>query len=146
MFDRLETLLAIGGPTMWAILGISIVTMATIIYKLIDFTAARLWSVGRATPARIIRAQTGLRILEISATVAPLLGLLGTVLGMITAFRALAEAGGAPEVTALAGGIWQALATTAAGMVVSIIATVFLGLFDGAVARLQAQSALSGSV
>ncbi|HNW82443.1 MAG TPA: MotA/TolQ/ExbB proton channel family protein [bacterium] len=54
----------------------------------------------------------------IMATVSPLLGLLGTVLGMIKIFTRFTEAGGNPMI--LAGGIWEALITTAAGLIVAI--------------------------
>ena len=68
----------------------------------------------------------GLRALELIATVAPLLGLLGTVLGMIAAFQALQEAGNRADPAMLAGGIWEALLTTAAGMAVAIPASAAL--------------------
>lgn len=54
----------------------------------------------------------------VMATVSPLLGLLGTVLGMIRIFTRFTEAGGNPMI--LAGGIWEALITTAAGLIVAI--------------------------
>lgn len=71
-------------------------------------------------------ARSGLRALELIATIAPLLGLLGTVLGMITAFQALQTTGAQADPTILAGGIWEALLTTAAGMAVAIPAGVAL--------------------
>ena len=54
----------------------------------------------------------------VMATLSPLLGLLGTVLGMIKIFNKFTEAGGNPMI--LAGGIWEALITTAAGLTVAI--------------------------
>lgn len=62
------------------------------------------------------------------ATVAPLMGLLGTVVGMISVFQGVmlqAGEGGAVNAGALAGGIWEAMITTAAGLTVAI--PVFLG-------------------
>jgi biopolymer transport protein ExbB len=60
-----------------------------------------------------------LNLLGTIASVSPLLGLLGTVIGIITAFNAITQAGvGDPR--ALSGGIGQALITTAAGLVVAI--------------------------
>ena len=50
----------------------------------------------------------------------PLLGLLGTVLGMIQTFSRLADTQGALDMTLLADGIWQALLTTAAGLIIAI--------------------------
>jgi biopolymer transport protein ExbB len=61
-----------------------------------------------------------LRFLETVAQAAPMLGLLGTVIGMISAFGELSSKGGAIDPAALAGGIWVALITTAAGLSVAI--------------------------
>ena len=61
-----------------------------------------------------------LRALEVIATLSPLLGLLGTVLGMIQAFQQLAIAGSQVDPALLSGGIWQALLTTALGLAVAI--------------------------
>jgi len=63
--------------------------------------------------------QRGLSVLEVIAVVAPLLGLLGTVWGMIDVFRAI-EVHGVGDAGALAGGIGTALYTTLAGLLVAI--------------------------
>jgi len=60
--------------------------------------------------------------LSTTAAGAPMLGFLGTVVGMIQAFFALASAGTAANITVLSSGIYQALVTTVAGLVVGIIA------------------------
>lgn len=86
----------------------------------------------------LYRAREGLRALELISTIAPLLGLLGTVLGMIAAFRVLQESGNRADPSALAGGIWEALLTTAAGMAVAIPAGVALSWFESIADRLQA--------
>lgn len=86
----------------------------------------------------LFRAREGLRALELIATIAPLLGLLGTVLGMISAFQVLQEAGSRADPSALAGGIWEALLTTAAGMTVAIPAGVALSWLESVVDKLQA--------
>jgi biopolymer transport protein ExbB len=77
-----------------------------------------------------------LRVLNGVATVSPLLGLLGTVLGMIQAFNdiATADAMGKPEL--LAAGIGQALITTASGLTVAIPALIFYMFFLSRVDRL----------
>ncbi|MDJ0932874.1 MAG: MotA/TolQ/ExbB proton channel family protein [Breoghania sp.] len=59
-----------------------------------------------------------------AARVAPLLGLLGTVIGMIQTFSRLSAANGAIDMTMLADGIWQALLTTAAGLLIAIPAVI----------------------
>lgn len=77
-----------------------------------------------------------LRLLEVIATLSPLLGLLGTVLGMIEAFQRLEGAGGGQvDPAVLSGGIWEALLTTAVGLAVAIPATAALSLFERAVER-----------
>jgi len=91
----------------------------------------------RIARAELAQARQGLRALELIATIAPLLGLLGTVLGMIEAFQALQESGARADPAALAGGIWEALLTTAAGMAVAIPAGVALAGFDGLAERVQ---------
>lgn len=62
----------------------------------------------------------GLRPLSTIAQIATLLGLLGTVTGMITAFNVISQQGGMGDPSKLAGGIGQALVTTAAGLIVAI--------------------------
>ncbi len=65
-----------------------------------------------------------LRTLEVLAVVSPLMGLLGTVLGMIESFQSLELAGGSANAAVLAAGIWQALLTTAMGLIVAIPAAI----------------------
>ena len=61
-----------------------------------------------------------LKTIEVIAALAPLLGLLGTVLGMMEAFSAMAAAEGRANASQLSGGIYQALTTTAAGLIIAI--------------------------
>lgn len=91
----------------------------------------------RVARALLAQAQSGLRGLELAATTGPLLGLLGTVTGMIAAFQALQAAGVRADTATLAGGIWEALLTTAAGMAVAIPAQVALTWFESVVDRLR---------
>lgn len=70
------------------------------------------------------------RTLEVIATISPLMGLLGTVVGMVQAFNKVAEYKGQVDPSILAGGIWEALLTTAAGLAVAIPVTVMLHYFD----------------
>ena len=69
-------------------------------------------------------------VLDTSVTLAPLLGLFGTIVGMIKTFNVLGVqgAGGAPEV--VTGGIGEALIATGAGLLIAIIAIVFLNYFN----------------
>lgn len=61
-----------------------------------------------------------LRVIEAVVQAAPMLGLLGTVIGMIEAFGKVSQGGGAADPSALAGGIWIALTTTALGLSIAI--------------------------
>lgn len=74
----------------------------------------------RCARVRIGDLTSGMRVLEVIANLAPLLGLFGTVLGMIEAFRAMEAAGARVDPSLLSGGIWQALLTTAVGLAVAI--------------------------
>lgn len=85
--------------------------------------------------ACLARLTAGLRVLDTIAQVAPLLGLFGTVLGMIEAFRAMQDAGQNVDPSLLAGGIWVALMTTAAGLAVAMPTTAALAWLDGRVER-----------
>lgn len=79
---------------------------------------------------RLHELQKGLRALDTIAQLAPLLGLFGTVLGMIEAFRKLQDAGSAVDPSLLAGGIWVALLTTAAGLALAMPASAVLTWFE----------------
>ena len=187
-FGRLMAFVAMGGPVMWAIALLSVLTVALILWKIMRLLSFGAWSGGRHTaraldlwaagqtaaaiaaltdrgslrarlalaamqaalnPALdqtaaeaetgrvarglLVQARAGARGLELAETIGPLLGLLGTVTGMIAAFQALQEAGSRADPAALAGGIWEALLTTAAGMAVAIPASIALAWFDSVV-------------
>ncbi|MCY4313365.1 MAG: MotA/TolQ/ExbB proton channel family protein [Gammaproteobacteria bacterium] len=80
--------------------------------------------------------RNGFRMLEMIASLSPLLGLLGTVLGMIDAFREMEQSGNRVNPAVLSGGIWEALLTTALGLAVAIVAVVILGFLERRVDRL----------
>lgn len=85
------------------------------------------------------RMEVFLRPLATVATVSPLLGLLGTVVGMIKAFIKIEAHGGNVNASLLAGGIWEALLTTAAGLTVAIPCLLFHNIFQGRVERVESQ-------
>ena len=191
-FAPLLDFLIKGGPSIWAIAVLSVITLALILWKIWDLMLLGAWNGGRAaqealnawqngdaegalrflaarktTRAHLVRtamqahrnpdyddpaaeaettrvakglmarARAGLRPLELIATIAPLLGLLGTVMGMISAFQALQDAGTRADPSMLAGGIWEALLTTAAGMAVAIPASMALTWFESVTDRLR---------
>jgi len=76
------------------------------------------------------RLNQNLHILELAGRMAPLMGLLGTVLGMTEAFKMVSSMKGAVDPSVLASGIWEALITTVAGLSVAIPALVLHHLFE----------------
>lgn len=187
--DLALTFLRDGGPSIWAIAALSVVTLALILWKIWRLALMGAWSRGaarkaidafenghaaqalaqvsgrrgmrshvvaaaitaldrlpeehaREETARIAKrelasARSGLGALELISTIAPLLGLLGTVMGMISAFQALQAAGSNADPSMLAGGIWEALLTTAAGMAVAIPASAALTWFELIIDRMR---------
>ncbi|AVW89898.1 MotA/TolQ/ExbB proton channel family protein [Celeribacter baekdonensis] len=162
---RLSELIDLGGPVVALLIGFSVLALACILWKALVFyvngigaqvsrgfgrdivvqtqTAKRSGRTEADIRARATarmerdfeRAGRGLRLLDIIAQVAPLLGLFGTVLGMITAFQTLQSAGGTADPAVLAGGIWVALVTTAAGLIVAMPTSMALSWFDGCLER-----------
>lgn len=89
----------------------------------------------RVGSAQLVRMETGLRTLAWLGNTAPLLGLFGTITGMIKAFMVIEAAGGKVDAQALAGGIWEAMITTGAGLAVAIPVLFMLHLLEGLVDR-----------
>lgn len=93
---------------------------------------------GRASLAvehELLEATRYLNSLDTVAIVAPMLGLLGTVSGMVSTFQTVAELQGAVNPSVLAGGIWEALLTTAFGLLVAIPAIIGFRYFRSRLIR-----------
>lgn len=86
-----------------------------------------------AGKAEIYHLEKYLGTLATIASIAPMVGFFGTVTGMIRAFMAIQARGGNVDATVLAGGIWEALVTTAAGLVVGILSLIFYNYIQGKV-------------
>jgi biopolymer transport protein ExbB len=84
----------------------------------------------------ISKLEKGLSVLATIAGIAPLLGFLGTVTGMIQAFMRIEDLAGSANPSDLAGGIWEALITTAFGLIVGIPALAFYNYFLSSVKRI----------
>ena len=89
----------------------------------------------RLSDERISYYSSKLNSLQVIAVIAPLLGLLGTVFGMIEAFQQMELAGKNVDPSILSGGIWEALLTTAAGLSVAIPIVIFESYFRNLVDR-----------
>lgn len=84
----------------------------------------------RVGAEQLHRLESYTRGLELAATLAPLLGLLGMVLSMIHVFSVIESSGARVDVSLLAGGIWEALLTTAFGLIVAVPAQAAYFFFD----------------
>lgn len=91
----------------------------------------------RVGNAEVRYLETHLRGLDLVANVGPLLGLLGTVIGMVDAFSKLQEQGSRIDPSQLAGGIWEALLTTAGGLIIAIPALAAYNILDGIIERVR---------
>ena len=80
--------------------------------------------------------------LNVIGNIAPMLGLLGTVIGMLRCFNEISQVTGAVEPQQLAGGIFEALITTCMGLIVAIPTIYFYALFRNRLDELTAQTAL----
>ena len=97
-----------GGPVMWPILILSLVGLSVLVWKALEFRAGNKSSKGLVFVSTIITAE-------------PMLGILGTVTGIMQTFGALNGADGIANPMAATAGIGEALITTAAGLVASLV-------------------------
>ncbi|WP_046758453.1 MotA/TolQ/ExbB proton channel family protein [Kordia jejudonensis] len=81
-------------------------------------------AIENAGTLEVYKLEKNVSILATVAGAAPMIGFLGTVIGMILAFHEMATSGGQAEMGSLAGGIYTAMTTTVAGLIVGIIAYI----------------------
>ncbi|MBP1683095.1 MAG: Biopolymer transport protein [Ignavibacteriaceae bacterium] len=93
-------------------------------------------AIENAGSQEVSKLEKGLSVLASVAGIAPLLGFLGTVTGMIQAFMTIQDLAGAANPSDLAGGIWEALITTAFGLIIGIPAFALYNYFLSAVKKL----------
>ena len=96
---------------------------------------SRKSEISRISSIQIRNLENYLGGLEVIASISPLLGLFGTVLGMIKAFLNLEKAGSQIDPALLAGGIWEALLTTAFGLAIAIPALAAYHLFENKISN-----------
>ena len=97
-----------GGPVMWPILALSVVGLAILVWKAFEIRAGR-------------RGPKGLVVVSTIITAEPMLGILGTVTGIMQTFGALNGADGVANPMSATAGIGEALITTAAGLIASLV-------------------------
>lgn len=131
--ERLQTMLACGrtapvkpepqGPEAAVVFGMMAAAAAGV--RDLGQVASRLGS------EQLQRMERGFRTLGVLGNTAPLLGLFGTITGMIKAFMVIEQAGGRVDAQALAGGIWEAMLTTGVGLAVAIPILLLLHMLEG---------------
>jgi biopolymer transport protein ExbB len=84
----------------------------------------------------VVKLEKGLSVVATAASAAPMLGFLGTVTGMIRAFYNMASAGKQIEIGLLSEGMYQAMVTTVAGLIVGIFALVAYNTLTGMVQKI----------
>jgi biopolymer transport protein ExbB len=94
--------------------------------------------VQRVAGRELQKLESYMRGLEWSGTVSPLLGLLGTVTGMVTAFSKLESGGARVDPSVLAGGIWEALLTTVTGLTIAVPAVAAYYVLDAMIEKIRA--------
>ncbi|MEW6702773.1 MAG: MotA/TolQ/ExbB proton channel family protein [Bacteroidota bacterium] len=105
--------------------------------KKINFGRKRvLESIEAAGKQEISKLERGLSTLATVAGAAPMLGFLGTVIGMISAFMKIQELQGSASPADLAAGIWEALLTTAFGLFVGIPALALYNYFVSRISKI----------
>lgn len=93
-------------------------------------------AIGIALKAELTKIERRIPTLATIAGIAPLFGFLGTVTGMIRAFMTIQRLAGNVDASVLAGGIWEALVTTAFGLAVGIVAHIFYNHLVGRINRI----------
>jgi biopolymer transport protein ExbB len=108
--------------------------LAVGLVKMSDGVAAVEQAMNDAAEEEVMALEHRLSYLGIIASVSPMIGLLGTVWGMIDVFKVIAQTG-APQASALAEGISLALVTTQIGLLIAIPALVLFEIFKNRLAR-----------
>ncbi|MBI9095436.1 MAG: MotA/TolQ/ExbB proton channel family protein [Sphaerochaeta sp.] len=129
--ENLYSLMQKGGAVMWPLYALLVATVVIALERTITFLL--LWKRGETLPLK--RLEGPLSVLDLVSMISPVLGFLGTVTGMINAFKSVSEAVSV-QLQVVASGLYEALFTTAFGLIVSIIATILGFLLDMAAGAL----------
>ncbi|MGN0309399.1 MAG: MotA/TolQ/ExbB proton channel family protein [Bacteroides sp.] len=109
--------------------------------KPISDIQAAIENVGNMEVAKL---EKGLTIMATISSGAPMIGFLGTVIGMVRAFWNMSNAGNNIDITTLSGGIYEAMITTVGGLIVGIIAmfsyNYLVTLIDGVINKMEAKT------
>ena len=113
--DNVMTLMQAGGAVMWPLFALLVLVFVLVVERIVTFALATK----HKEKLSEAKAYHVLSLLDLIASIAPVLGFLGTVTGMISTFSVLDNGAGASAVT---GGVGEALVATATGLCVAILA------------------------
>ena len=117
------------------VLGEALAEVKPLLRDRATITAADINSAERAVERQMLiitaELKRGLGILATTGATAPFVGLLGTTMGIVTAFQGMSASGGSGSLAAITGGVAEALITTAFGLLVAIPAVMFFNYFQG---------------
>jgi biopolymer transport protein ExbB/TolQ len=120
-----------GGPVMWPLLVLCVTVVVVGLDGFLNLYQCRRGEGMMVRPSESF----ALSLLDFIATTAPVLGFLGTVAGMISAFGAVSEST-TVQLPVVAGGLYEALFTTAFGLMVSLLASMVSFLLEFAMERI----------
>ena len=147
-----------GGPINWVLAGLSLISLIIVLERILYFIQTgrgkkkggksqteqllkvcnetknlpesyRRETIEKKQDALIEEMEKGLWLLSFISSCAPSLGLLGTVTGLIKAFQGMAQWGTQVNIQNLSAGIWEAMLTTACGLIVAVPALFFCRFF-----------------
>lgn len=124
------SLMITGGPVMWPLLILLGIACVIALDWLLWFIRYRQ---GKDLPMSV-SDYLGLAILDFITTSAPIIGFLGTVTGMISAFASVSESTSV-HLPVVAGGLYEALLTTAFGLIVSLVSSLMSFLVEYGIER-----------
>lgn len=154
----------LGGYVMYILVGLNVLSLSLILWKFIQLsmenknaskTVDRLLSevissthgdknlselenkIYNKISKYLLTSENGMNTIKIIATIAPILGLLGTVIGVLEAFETIAAAGFSQGVNSFASGISLALITTVGGLIVALPAFIGYNYLTGSMTKLE---------
>lgn len=134
MNHNLYALMLIGGPLMWPLFALLVMAMIVFLERIFSF----LLYIKRKTLLTKSKLESPLAILDFVVVTAPIVGFLGTVTGMIRAFKSISEALSV-DLQIVAAGLYEALYTTAFGLIISVFVSALAFLLDIIITKICAE-------
>ena len=131
MANSLFDLMLIGGPLMWPLFGLIVVAVIVFLERVFSLM---IYSKRKVSLTKD-KLESPLAVLDFIVVTAPIIGFLGTVTGMIDAFKSISNATSI-NIQIVAAGLYEALYTTAFGLIISVTASAFAFILDIAISKI----------